>query len=304
MLAEQLAAAGHICEQFHQSAGTDLPRALGAFEGIIVRSSKVSRGLMEGIPGLRFVGRVGSGLENIDTVHCAERGITVLNAPEGNRDGVGEMAVAHLLILLKQVCRANQQVHQGQWAREANRGHDLAGRNVGIIGFGHMGTAFAEKLRGFDVRILAHDKYRKGFGNDQVVEVDLKTLQRECEVVSLHLPLTDETRHYVNAAFIERMHRPFWLLNTARGPVVDTVALLDGLDGRKVLGAGLDVLEFETPTLDGLDQQTHADVLSRLLAHEGVLLTPHVAGVTHEGRLRMATVLADKVLKLIGTDHA
>ncbi|MCB0792921.1 MAG: hypothetical protein H6594_04370 [Flavobacteriales bacterium] len=304
MLEERLEAAGHICEQFHHVSERDLSGALGAVQGIIVRSRKVERGLMDGIPGLRFIGRVGSGLENIDTVHCAERGIAVLSAPEGNRDGVGEMAVAHLLVLLKQVCRANQQVRQGLWAREANRGHDLAGRTVGIIGYGHMGTAFAEKLQGFDVRILAHDKYRKGFGNDRIEEVGLATLQSECDVVSLHLPLTEETHHYVNAGFIERMLRPFWLLNTARGPVVDTAALLDGLDRRKVLGAGLDVLEFETPTLDGLDQQTHADVLSRLLAHEGVLLTPHVAGVTHEGKLRMATVLADKILKVIGTDHA
>mgnify|MGYP001315018596 FL=1 len=201
-----------------------------------------------------------------------------------------------VLALLKHLPRADRQVHAGLWRREANRGTDLHGRTVGIIGLGHMGLAFAERLQGFGVRVLAYDKYRIGHAPPHVQECDLATLQRESDIVSLHLPLTPETRHYVNASFLAGFARPIHLVNTSRGPVLHTAALLDALDSGRVLGAGLDVLEFERADLSGLDPGPEASVLERLLRHDRVILTPHIAGVTHEGRFKMAAVLADKIL--------
>ncbi|HRW88826.1 MAG TPA: NAD(P)-dependent oxidoreductase, partial [Flavobacteriales bacterium] len=164
------------------------------------------------------------------------------------------------------------------------------------IGYGHMGTAFAEKLAGFGVRVLAHDKYRSGFSSGHVEEASLARVQQEADVISLHLPLNDETRHYADHDFFSTLRRPVWFLNTSRGPVVDTAALLEALDNGRVRGAGLDVLEFERPDLSGLDREAGGETLDRLLRHERVLITPHVAGVTHEGKEKMAAVLADKIL--------
>jgi len=296
LLAERLTAAGHACIDLHNASDAELLHALANADGIVVRSRKLGAEVLEHAPRIRFVGRVGAGLENIDTTWCAAKGITVYNSPEGNRDGVGELCVMLLLMLLKHAARANEQVHRGLWLREENRGTDLHGLTVGIIGYGNMGVAFAEKLAGFGVRILAHDKYKQGFGTDRVQEVSLEELQRECDVASLHLPLNTETHHYVDAAFLSGFAKPIHLLNTSRGPMVHTAALLDALDLGTVKGAGLDVLEFERPDLSGLDPAMDPHTLKRLLAHDRIVLTPHIAGVTHEGKRKMAEVLAAKIL--------
>ncbi len=296
LLAEKLTAAGHSCIDLHTASDAELVQQLSDVEGIVVRSRQLGGSVLSHARQLRFVGRVGAGLENIDTAWCKAKGISVYNSPEGNRDGVGELCVMLLLMLLKHAARANEQVHRGLWLREENRGSDLHGKTVGIIGYGHMGAAFAQKLSGFGVRVLAHDKYKQGFGSDHVKEVSLEVLQRACDVVSLHLPLTAETQHYANAAFLAGFAKPIHLLNTSRGPVVHTAALLDALDKGTVIGAGLDVLEFERPDLSGLDPTMDPHTLKRLLAHDRVLLTPHIAGVTHEGKRKMAEVLASKIL--------
>lgn len=305
VLAERLTAAGHETTALHHLDDAALGRALGDQHGIVVRSRRLSAELLQQASALRFVARVGSGLENIDQAFCRERGVMVLNSPEGNRDGVGELCVAQLLALLKHTHRANAQVRRGLWLREENRGTDLHGRTVGIIGFGHMGSAFAEKLAGFGVRILAHDKYRTDLHERGVEVCTLDELLAEADVVSLHLPLNAETHHYANAEFFSRLKKPVWFLNTARGPLVDTAALLDALDNGKVIAAALDVLEFERADLSGLDASMAPRTLERLLADERVLLTPHIAGVTHEGKLKMATVLANKILDAIAhaTQH-
>ncbi|HMQ76488.1 MAG TPA: NAD(P)-dependent oxidoreductase [Flavobacteriales bacterium] len=292
VLVERLTAAGHAC------IAHDHPDApvLDHCDGLVVRSGRVGQDVLDRAPGLRFVARVGSGLENIDTSACAARGVEVINSPEGNRDGVAEHTLLLVLALLKHLPRADRQVHAGQWCREENRGTDLHGLTVGIIGLGHMGLAFAERLQGFGVRVLGHDKYRSGHTPPHVEQCDLATLQRASDIVSLHLPLTDETHHYAGAGLLSGFARPIRLVNTSRGPVVHTAALLDALDSGRVLAAGLDVLEFERPDLSGLDPGTEEPVLERLLAHDRVILTPHIAGVTHEGRFKMAAVLADKIL--------
>jgi D-3-phosphoglycerate dehydrogenase / 2-oxoglutarate reductase len=296
-LAEDLTAAGHQCAVVQQLEGAELVDAVKQSEGLVVRSRIIGRDLLEQLPDLRFVGRVGAGMENIDVACCRERSITVLSAPEGNRDGVGELCVALTLVLMKHVVRGNDQVRRGLWLREENRGTDLEGRTVGIIGFGNMGSSFAQKLTGFGVRVLAHDKYRTGFASDTVTEAALDDVLAQSDVISLHLPLTAETRHYADAAFFARLGRPVWFLNTSRGAVVDTAALLDALDAGTVIGAGLDVLEFERADLSGLDPVLAPDVQSRLFAETRVVLTPHIAGVTHEGARKMARILARKIME-------
>lgn len=298
-LAERLVASGHEILALHDQDNAQLASALTDVQVAVVRSRKLTAAMLRGMPGLHVVGRVGAGLENIDLAYCKQHNIRVINSPEGNRDGVGEMCVLLLLAAMKHLCRADAQVRTGQWNREENRGNELQGRTVGIIGYGHMGRAFAEKLAGFGVRILAHDKYVTGFGSNEVTESSLDDLLAASEVISLHLPLNDETRHYANASFFARLAHPIWFINTSRGQVVDTEALLYGLDSGSVTAAGLDVLEYERADLSGIDPSPDPRTLQRLLAHDRVVLTPHVGGVTHEGNARMASILADKILTLL-----
>lgn len=295
-LAELLTRAGHELTMLHQVDAHALAGAVKGHQGIVVRSRALGADVLMQLDGLRFIGRVGSGTENIDTAWCRRNGVRVLNSPEGNRDGVGEACVMLLLALMKALVRANHQVHSGLWLREENRGTDLRGKTVGIIGYGNMGSAFADKLRGFGVKVLAHDKYRSGFERAGVTEAPLERVLRESDVISLHLPLTAETHHFADRDFFLRLGRPVWFLNTARGPIVHTAALLDAIDHGRVIAAGLDVLEFERSDLSGLDPAIDPATQRRLFGHERVLLTPHIAGVTHEGRLKMAEVLADKII--------
>jgi D-3-phosphoglycerate dehydrogenase len=299
LLAERLIEAGHECVAMHNLSDAELGSSLAEVQGIVVRSRKVSASLLAQAPQLSLVARVGSGTENIDKAWCLAHGVQVLNSPEGNRDGVGETCVMLLLALMKALVRTNAQVRQGLWLREENRGTDLFGKTVGIIGYGHMGSAFAEKLKGFGVRVLAHDKYRSGFDKAGITECSLVQLLRDSDVISMHLPLTEETRHFADRDFFLRLGRPVWFLNTSRGPVVHTEALLNAIDQGRVIAAGLDVLEFERDDLSGLDHSMEPHVQQRLLMHDRVLLTPHIAGVTHEGKVKMANVLTDKILKAI-----
>lgn len=298
VLTERLRHAGHEPIILHPMSDADRATELDHCEGIVVRSSMISAERIDRSAGLRFIGRVGAGLENIDVHHCRKKGIRVLNSSEGNRDGVGETCVLLLLALLKMLIPANSSVHAGLWPREALRGTDLRGRTIGIIGYGQMGSAFADKLRGFGVRVLAHDKYRSGFARAGVEECGLDRVLNECDAISLHLPLTEETRYFANDQFFQRIRRPIHFLNTSRGAVVDTRALLDAIDAGRVIAAGLDVLEYERPDLDGLDPLMDPATQSRLMAHDRVILTPHIAGVTHEGSIKMAEVLASKILHL------
>ena len=297
VLMEKLAHAGHAAIELHGVRTADVEAALTDVDGIIVRGQAVPAQLMERVKSLRFVARVGSGTENIDSSYCLKHGIRVINSPEGNRDGVGETCVMTLLAMMKFLVRSNAQVHSGLWSREENRGTELRGKTVGIIGYGQMGSAFADKLRGFGVHILAHDKYRSGFERAGVRECGLEQLMRSSDVISMHLPLTAETHHFADRDFFLRLGRPVRFLNTSRGAVVHTAALLDAIDHGRVIAAALDVLEFERPDLSGLDPTIDPATQQRLFGHERVLLTPHIAGVTHEGQQKMAAVLADKIIE-------
>ena len=296
VLSTRLTVAGHTCEDLSERTGEELFAQLHDSQGLVVRSRVLDAATLAHAPKLKFIARCGAGMENIDRDYCAKRGIRLYSSAEGNRDAVAEHAVGMLLALMNKLSKADREVRSGIWDRKSNSGNELGGSTVGIIGFGQMGTAFAQRLQGFEVKVLAHDKYREGFANDQVEEVGLDELMERSDVISLHLPLNAETDHYADADFFARFEKPVWFINTARGPLTDTAALLDAIDSEKVRGACLDVLEFEERTLLGLSREQENPVLKRLYANEKVLLSPHVAGLSTESYFKLANVLADKIL--------
>jgi len=287
ILAEQLIRAGHEVLELHGRTAAERSAELDRCEGLVVRSSPIDAARIDSSSGLRFVGRVGAGLENIDVAHCRDKGIKVLNSPEGNRDGVGESCVLLLLAMLKHVIPADRAVHSGNWLRETMRGTDLRGKTVGIIGFGQMGSAFAEKLRGFGVRVLGHDKYRSGFSDSTVLECDLDQVLRESDVISLHSPLTETTRGQIAMAEFRAMKRRPLLINTSRGGLVDEADLVRALDEGLIAGAGFDVTSSEPPPLD--------NPLLQVAGRPNVILTPHVAWASDEAQQALAEQLIDNI---------
>jgi D-3-phosphoglycerate dehydrogenase len=299
VLWERLTAAGMDCVHAEAMSRDDvLAGALSTCNGIVLRSRlTVDAALLDALPALQWVARSGAGLDNIDVAEAERRGVRVISSPEGNASAVGEHAVGQLLAMLHKLTCADRHVRGGGWDREGHRGLELEARTVGIIGFGNMGRSFARCLRGFGCRVLAYDKYTSGFaGEHGVEECSLEELLQSADVVSLHVPLTAETRGMVNAQWLAEFAQPFFLLNTARGEVVNTQAVLDALDADQLLGAALDVLEFEKPSLEGLAERTAA--LQRLLEHPRTVLSPHVAGWSTESYFKLSDVLADKILNL------
>ena len=267
-----------------------------AYEGVVIRSRiKLDKELLDAAQNLRFIARAGAGMENIDVEHAKMLGIKCFNAPEGNRDAVAEHALGMLLTLFNHINTADIEVRNGLWKREANRGVELLGRTVGIIGYGNTGNAFAKRLSGFGVLTYAYDKFKKGFADHLVVETNLESVFQEAEVVSLHVPLTEETHHMVNDEFLSKFNYPIYLINTSRGQVVDTEALVRGLESGKVLGACLDVLEFEKFNFEQIENQEIPASLQYLIDSPKVILTPHVAGWTRESSAKISHVLAEKI---------
>jgi len=296
-LEQRLTAAGWICEHDYTSPYDRICEVLPSFDGMVIRSRiPVDRNLLEAASQLKFVARSGAGLENIDLDAAAELGIEVFSSPEGNRDAVGEQCVGMLLMVLNHLKRADVEVRQGLWRREANRGRELGSLTVGLIGYGNMGSAFAEKLRGFGCRVVAYDKYRAPHPADEAENLNLTDLQAAADVISLHLPETEETRHFVNDAFLAACAKPIVLINTARGIHVDTAALVRALESGAVAGACLDVLEFESRSFEGLSSSGLPPAFQALLKYEQVILTPHIAGWTNESYIKLSSVLADKLL--------
>lgn len=276
-----------------------LVQAAQGCEGLVVRSKvNIDSAFIDRVPSLRCIGRVGAGMETIDVDYAEAHGVRCLNSPEGNRDAVGEHAVGLLLALLNNIARADAEVRRGLWQREANRGYELGPLTVGIIGYGNMGQAFAKRLSGFGCRVIYYDKYLDNLEKLVDLErVSLETLQREADVVSFHVPLTEETHHYLDAEFIAAMAKPFYLINTSRGAVVDTEALVAGLESGKVRGAALDVLEYENMQADGLGDVP--ECVHYLQRSPRTVLTPHVAGWTVESKYKLAAVLADKMIEVL-----
>lgn len=264
---------------------------IGTYDGIAVRTKfQIDRELFDAAPNLRFVARAGAGLDNIDVAYAEQRGVTLMNAPEGNCDAVGEHAVGMLLSLANHFRKADQQVRSGIWDREDNRGWELKGKTVGIIGYGFMGQSFAKKLSGFGVQVIAYDKYKTGFSDQYAREVSMEEIVKHSDVLSLHIPLTSETRQLVTAEYLLHFKKPIFFISTARGEITNTRAVLNAIASGKIVGAALDVLEVEKfPKL--AEQEWFPD-----LVNSGqVILTPHVAGWTFDSYRKISEVLAEKL---------
>jgi D-3-phosphoglycerate dehydrogenase len=298
VLAERLSLAGFQCIDAWERSRNDCLQLITEAAGIVVRSRyTMNEEFLQFAPNLRFIARSGSGLENIDERYCKKRKIQVYNSPEGNRNAVGEHALGMLLSLMNKLHTADRDVRTGLWAREANRGEELDGKTVGIIGFGNNGSAFARKLRGFDVKCMAYDKYRKGYGDHFVMECTLPAILKNADVISFHIPQNNQTLFMANDAFFARIRKPVYLLNLSRGKIVETAALVRAIESGKVKGAALDVLEYESSSFEEWFRPPWPEDLSHLLQSDRVMLSPHVGGWTHESYFKLSNVLADKILQ-------
>ncbi|TGE28960.1 NAD(P)-dependent oxidoreductase [Hymenobacter metallicola] len=273
----------------------EIPAALAAqpYDGLLVRSKvRITAELLAQAPQLRYVARAGAGVDNIDEAALAAAGVTLLNAPEGNRDAVGEYTLGLLLALFRNIVRADREMRQGLWQREANRGEEIAGKVIGILGYGHMGAAFAKRLSNFGCTVLAHDRNPAHEGDHNAILVSLPELQERADVLSIHIPYEAANKHFVNDELLQGFRNPVWVLNTARGEVLDHAALVRGLQSGQVRGAALDVLENEKLATLTETQQT---TLEYLKASPSVIFSPHIGGWSFQSYRRINEVLARKI---------
>ncbi len=293
LIPEQLRAMGYEVVHLPEPAEETLLSVIADYEGLIITTyTQVTAKVLEHAKALKFIGRVGSGLENVDAITAQKKGIQVFSSPEGNANAVGEHALALLLSLMNNITSAHHEVLKGVWKREENRGEELDGKTVGIIGLGHTGSAFAKKLRGFDVRVLAYDKFKTNYGTDFVEESSLVEIAQKAEVISVHIPYSQENHHVISAELIRQFQRKPYLIHTCRGAVADTSALLEGLLSGQIKALGIDVFEDEPWTKA---KRVTADTYKQLLTLPQVIATPHIAGWTTESKVKLAHVLMEKI---------
>jgi D-3-phosphoglycerate dehydrogenase len=297
ILEERLTSFGYQCVDLTKTPSMELLPLIMDAKGLVIRSRiTLSTEYISQLPDLQFIARSGSGLENIDITYCNDHNIQLFNSPEGNRNAVAEHALGMLLSLLNKIVKSNKEIRLGIWDREGNRGEELDGKTVGIIGYGNNGAAFAKKLRGFDVKVMAYDKYKTGYGDHFVQECTLQAIQEQADVISFHIPQNKETVHFFNDEFLLNCQKSIVLLNLSRGKIVDTITLVKGLKSNKIKGACLDVLEYEKSSFESFFDQEHSEDFRYLLESENVLLSPHVAGWTIESYFKLSNVLADKII--------
>ena len=297
-LIEQLNAAGFENHEDYTSTKLEIEKKIHNYDGIIIRSRfSIDKLFLEQASRLKFIGRVGAGLENIDCKFAYSRVIELIAAPEGNRNAVGEHSLGLLLSLFNKLNKADKEIRKGKWMREGNRGIELDGKTIGLIGYGNMGKAFAKKLRGFDLTVLCYD-IKPNVGDEDCKQVSLENLKQNADVLSLHTPQTEDTMHMINANFINSFSKKFWLINTARGASVVTKDLVKALKVGKILGAGLDVLEYEKSSFENLFSNNKIpEAFQYLISADNVILSPHVAGWTIESKERLAKIMVDKIKK-------
>lgn len=299
VLMEELISNGFHCDYFNDYSRSDYLTIIHEYAGVIIRSKIImDKEMLDKAKMLKFIGRVGAGMESIDLEYAASKGIVCLNSPEGNRDAVGEHAIGMLLCLFNKLKQADLQMRKGIRDREGNRGIEIKGKTIGIIGYGNMGSSFAQRLIGFDCNVIAYDKYKSGFGNEFVKEVSLNEIFNDTDILSFHVPLTDETNYLLDEAFINQFAKDFYLINTARGQVVNTEALVLGMKAGKIKGCCLDVIEYEKFSFEEINATQLPDAYQYLIKAENVLLSPHVAGWTIESKYKLAKVLAEKIIQL------
>ena len=306
-LKEELEKNNFLCDEDFISSKEETEKKISQYDGIILRSRlRIDKTFIDFGKNLKFIGRIGSGMEHIDVEYAEKKGIMCLSSPEGNRNAVAEHALGMLLCLLNNISKANSEVKDGKWVREVNRGTELEGKTIGIYGYGNTGSAFAGVLKGFNVKVLAYDKYKKDFGNDFVEESSPEEIFSEADILTLHLPLTDETNYLVNDAFINKFKKNIYFINTSRGQIVKTNDLVNNIKSGKILGACLDVLEYEETSFENLTPQTPlslrrgagGEVLEYLTSSSNVILTPHIAGWSFESREKLAKILVEKIIAL------
>lgn len=296
LMLEEFSSMGYENVENYTDSKEEIEQLISDYEGIIIRSRfKIDRSFLEKATSLKFIGRVGAGLENIDCAFAESKGITLISAPEGNRTAVGEHALGMLLTLMNKLNLADREVREGIWIREGNRGYEIEGKTVGIIGYGNMGNAFAQRLQGFDCNVIFYD-IRPGLENQYARSVSLEELWEKADILSLHTPQTPETLNMINCDFINRFKKPFWFINTARGKSVNTNDLAEALQSGKIRGAALDVLEYEKSSFENMFAD---DVLpppmQYLINAQNVLLSPHIAGWTIESKEKLARIIVDKI---------
>lgn len=297
LIIQQFKALGFRNDEDYLSSKEEILEKIQDYDGIIIRSRfSLDEAFLEKASSLKFIGRLGAGLENIDTDYAKSNGIFLAAAPEGNRNAVGEHALGMLLSLFNKLHTADREVRMGKWDREGNRGLELEGKVIGIIGYGNMGKAFAKKLKGFEVdEVICYD-IQGGVGDENARQVGILELQQRTDVLSLHVPQTESTIGMVHTDFINAFHKPFWLLNTARGKCVVTKDLVSALKTKKILGTGLDVLEYEKSSFENMfTDNALPEAFQYLIEAENVILSPHVAGWTVESKAKLAQTVVDKI---------
>ena len=294
LISEQLTAKGFLVEEDHSSTYDEVLEKIIDYQGIIIRSRiPLDKNFLTKASHLKFIARVGAGMENIDIETAEKFGIKLINSPEGNRDSVAEHVVGMLLILMNRLFIASNEVKNGIWKREENRGDELLGKTFGIIGYGNMGKATAKRLSGFGVEVIFHD-ILPNLSDEFATQVSLEELQKRADVLSLHIPLTEETHYLVDEDFISKMDKNFYFINTARGKNLKTKALVEAIESGKVLGACLDVLEYEKSSFENLEIENQD--LKYLLDSEKVIVTPHIGGWTYQSKEKLAQVIVDTIL--------
>lgn len=296
LLIKQLNDLGHTNDEDYTSSKEEIIKIIQHYDGFIIRSRfSIDSKFLDAATNLKFIGRVGAGLENIDCEYAENKGIKLIAAPEGNSNAVGEHSLAMLLSLFNKLNKADNEVRQGKWLREDNRGVELDGKTVGLIGYGNMGKSFAKKLRGFDVTVLCYD-IKPNVGDQNAKQVSLDELQERVDILSLHTPETPLTIAMVNREFITAFKNPFWIINTARGKSIVTSDLVEALQKDKILGAGLDVLEYEKASFENLfTNENMPEAFQYLINAQNVILSPHVAGWTIESKEKLAQTIVDKI---------
>jgi len=298
ILPKALKDAGHDIEIIYAETYDFYNSIIAAFDGIIVRSGiRLDAAFIDAGEKLKFIGRVGAGMENIDVAYAQSKGILCLNSPEGNRTAVAEHALGMLLSLFNNLSQSDQEVRRAIWKREFNRGTEIEGKTIGIIGYGNMGSAFAKRLCGFDCNVIAYDKYKQNYSDDFVREASMEELYQKCDIVSIHTPLTKETKNMINAEWLNNFQKSIYLINTARGPILNTAELVSALKSGKVIGACLDVLEYEKLGFENINKDDLPEAFHYLANSKRVMLSPHIAGWTHESNYKLSKVIADKIIQ-------
>lgn len=294
LITEQLSEKGFVLEEDFSSSYEQVLEKIHLYEGIIIRSRiPLDAHFLEKAKNLKLIARVGAGMENIDIAKAQELGIKLINSPEGNKDAVAEHVIGTLLVLMNRLFISSNEVKKGIWLREENRGEEILGKTLGIIGYGNMGKAVAKRLSGFGCKTIFYD-IKPNLSDEFAAQVSLQELQENADILSLHTPLTEDTLYMIDEEFISKMKKNFYFINTARGKNLKTSALVNALKSGKIKGACLDVLEYEKTSFENLE--TKNEDLEYLLNSEKAIITPHIAGWTHESKIKLAQVIVDKIL--------